>query len=66
MFFVFKKNDNFHLYANYKKLNTFIIKNKCSFFLIDETLNHLMNAVYFIKLNFKNPYHRIKIRKNDE
>ena len=66
MFFVFKKNDNFRFYVNYKELNVFIIKNKCSFFLIDETLNCLMSAVYFIKFDFKNAYHRIKIHKNDE
>ena len=66
MFFVFKKNDSFRFCVNYKELNVFIIKNKCSFLLIDETLNRLMNVVYFIKLNFKNAYHQIKIRKNDE
>ena len=66
MFFVFKKNNNFRLCVNYKRLNVLIIKNKCSLFLIDETLNHLMNVVYFIKLDLKNAYHRIKIRKNDE
>ena len=66
MFFIFKKNDNFHLCVNYKKLNAFIIKNKCSFSLINETLNRLMNVIYFIKLNLKNAYHRIRIHKNDE
>ena len=57
MFFVFKKNNNFRFYINYKKLNVLIIKNKCSLFLIDETLNCLMNVVYFIKLDLKNAYH---------
>ena len=66
MFFVFKKNDNLRFCVNYKKLNALIIKNKCSFLLIDETLNRLMNVVYFIKLDLKNAYHRIKIYKNDE
>ena len=66
MFFVFKKNDSLRLYVDYKELNTLIIKNKCSLSLIDETLNRLVNAAYFIKLNFKNAYHRIKIRKSDE
>ena len=66
MFFIFKKNNNFRLYVNYKRLNVFIIKNKCSLSLIDETLNRLMSVVYFIKLDFKNAYHRIKIRKNDK
>ena len=57
MFFVFKKNDNFRFYVNYKRLNAFIIKNKCSFLLINKTLNRLISVVYFIKLNFKNAYH---------
>ena len=66
MLFVFKKNDNFQFYVDYKKLNALIIKNKCSFLLIDETLNCFVSAAYFIKLDFKNAYHRIKIRKSDE
>ena len=66
IFFVFKKNNNFCFCVNYRKLNVLIIKNKCSFFLINETLNRLMNVVYFIKFNLKNAYHRIKIHKNDE
>ena len=64
--FVFKKNDNFRLYVDYKELNALIIKNRCSFSLIDETLNRFVSAAYFIKLDLKNAYHRIKIRKNDE
>ena len=66
MFFVFKKNDSLRLCVDYRELNALIIKNKCSLSLIDETLNRLMSAAYFIKLDFKNAYHRIKIRKNDE
>ena len=57
MFFVFNKNDNFRLCVDYRKLNALIIKNKCSLFLIDETLNRFMSAAYFIKLDFKNAYH---------
>ena len=66
MFFVFKKDNNFQLCIDYKKLNTLIIKNKCSLSLIDETLNCLMSVAYFIKLDLKNAYHRIEIHKNDE
>ena len=47
-------------------MNILIIKNKCSFSLIDETLNCFINAAYFIKLDFKNAYHRTKICKSDE
>ena len=66
MFFVLKKNDNLRLCVDYKKLNALIIKNRCSFSLIDETLNRFVSAAYFIKFDLKNAYHRIKIRKNDE
>ena len=66
MFFVFKKNDSLRLCVDYKRLNVLIIKNKCSLSLIDETLNRFMNVAYFIKFDFKNAYHRIKIRKSDE
>ena len=66
MLFVFKKNDSLRLCVDYKELNVLIIKNKCLFSLIDEMLNRFVSAAYFIKLDFKNAYHRIKIRKNDE
>ena len=38
------------------------MKNKILFFFINKTLNCLINAKYFIKLNFKNVYYRIKIK----
>ena len=57
MLFVFKKNDNFRFYIDYKERNILIIKNKCLFSLIDETLNRFMSVAYFIKLDFKNAYH---------
>ena len=57
MFFFFKKNNSFRLCVDYRELNALIIKNRCSFSLIDETLNRLINAAYFIKLDFKDAYH---------
>ena len=66
MLFIFKKNESLRLCVNYWSLNAVIIKNKCFFSLIKKTLNHLMNVVYFIKLDFKNVYYRIQIQKNDE
>ena len=66
MLFVFKKNDSLRFCVDYRGLNALIIKNKCSFLLIDETLDRLVSAAYFIKLDFKNAYHRIRIRKSDE
>ena len=66
MLFIFKKNESLRLCVNYRNLNAVIIKNKCSFLLIEKTLNCLMNTAYFTKFNLKNVYHRIRIQKNDE
>ena len=64
--FVFKNNDNLKLCVDYKNLNIVFFKNKYSLSFIDETLNRLINVAYFIKLNLKNTYYRIRIRENNE
>ena len=64
--FVTKKNENLLLCVDYRKLNVFTIKNRYSLFLIDEILNCLMSVCYFTKLNFRNVYHRIRIRKKNK
>ena len=61
MLFVSQSNNNLKLYINYYNFNVIIIKNKCSLSLIKETLNRLINIVYFTKLNLKNIYYRIRI-----
>ena len=66
MFFVFKKNDELRLCVNYRKFNAITIKNRHSLFLITKILNRLCEFKCFIKLNFKNVYHRIKIKINNE
>ena len=52
--------------VDYRDLNVIIIKNKCFLFLIEKTLDRLINVAYFTKFNLKNAYHRIRIWKNDE
>jgi hypothetical protein len=64
--FVKKTNDKLRLCVNYKKLNVIIIKNRYSLFFINENLNKLFEIRIFIKLNVKNVFHRIRIRKEDE
>ena len=61
--FIFKKNNEFRLCVDYKDLNAITQKNKVFLFFIDETLNRLINTRYFIKLDFKNVYYKIKIKK---
>jgi hypothetical protein len=64
--FVKKTNDKLRLCVNYKELNEIIIKNRYSLFFINENLNKLFETKIFIKLNVKNVFHRIKIRKENE
>ena len=66
IFFVLKKSGGWRLCINYKSLNAIIIKNRHLLPLITETLNCLYEIKWFIKLNLKNVYHRIRIKKNDE
>jgi len=66
MLFVLKSDNSLRLYIDYCNLNIITIKNRCSLSLIEKTLNCLMSAVYFTKLDFKNAYYRIRIRQDDE
>ena len=64
--FVFKKGEELRLYVDYRSLNAIIIKNRHSLSLITKTLNRLCEIKRFTKLNLKNVYHRIRIKKDDE
>ena len=64
--FVKKSNDSLRLCVNYRDLNEIIVKNKYSLSLLSKTLNRFAHAKRFIKIDIRNVYHRIRIRKNDE
>ena len=64
--FVLKKDKRLQLYVDYRELNQMIIKNRHSLSLISKTLNRLSEAKYFIKLNLKDAYHWIHIKKGNE
>ncbi len=64
--FVKKTNDKLRLCVDYKKLNEIIIKNRYSLFFINENLNRLFETRILIKLNVRDVFHRIRIRKEDE
>ena len=66
IFFIFKKDEKLRLCVDYKNLNVVIVKNRHSLSLITKTLNRLNEFKRFIKLNFKNVYHRIRIKRDDE
>jgi len=64
--FILKNEEDLHLYIDYRDLNKIIVKNCYSLSLISKTLNHLSKVKMFIKLNLKNAYHYIKIKKDNE
>ena len=66
IFFVFKKHERLRPYMDYKNFNTIIIKNYHFLLFITKTLNRLCEIKRFIKLNLKNIYYQIRIKKNDE
>jgi hypothetical protein len=61
--FIKKTNDKLRLCVNYKDLNEIIIKNRYSLFFINENLNKLFETRIFIKLNVKDVFYLIRMRK---
>ncbi len=64
--FILKKDRSFRLYVDYRGFNKIIIKNRYSFFLIEEILNRFSGVAVYTKLDFKKIYYRIRIKKGDE
>jgi hypothetical protein len=66
IFFVPKKNGKLRLCVNYKGLNQITKKNRSALPFISEILDRLGSAKIFTKLDLKNVYHRLRIKKDNE
>ena len=64
--FVPKKNEGLRLCVDYHELNKVTVKNRHFLPLISEILDRLNGVKKFIKLDLKDAYHCIRIRKGDE
>jgi transposase InsO family protein len=64
--FVPKKDGSLRLCVDYRGLNKVTVKNRHPLPLISEILDRLAGARWFTKLDLKNAYHRIRIRRGDE
>lgn len=64
--FVPKKDGTLRLCVDYRGLNSITVKNRCPLPLIGETLDRLSGAQIFTKLDLKDAYHRIPIKRGDE
>jgi hypothetical protein len=59
--FMKKTDESLKFCVDYKKLNQLTKKNRYSLLLIDEILTHLEKTKYFIKLDIRQVFHRIRI-----
>ena len=64
--FIPKKDSSLRLYIDYYTLNTITRKDRTLLPLISETLDRLIGAKYFIKLDLKDTYYYIRIRAGDK
>lgn len=64
--FVPKKGGGLRLCVDYRGLNKITLKNRTPLPLISETLDRLGGAKIFTKLDLKDAYHRLRIRRGDE
>ena len=63
MFFIKKINNSLRLYVDYRNLNEIIIKNNYSLSLFSKILKRFAYAKHFIKINIRNAYYKIRMRK---
>ena len=61
-----RKSRELRLCVDYRGLNAITIKNRYPLPLINDLLDRLNGATLFSKIDLRNAYHRIRIRKGDE
>ena len=66
MLFIKKLNNLLRFYINYRRLNKIIIKNNYLLLLLLEILKIFIYTKYFIKVNIRNIYYRIRVYKRDK
>jgi hypothetical protein len=64
--FILKKDGSLRLYVNYRGLNKITVKNRHPLLLMGEILDRLNGTAIYTKLDLKEIYYRIRIKKGDE
>ncbi|KAF7116923.1 hypothetical protein CNMCM5793_005553 [Aspergillus hiratsukae] len=64
--FTRKADGSLRLCVDYRGLNDITVKNRYPLPRIDELMDRLVGARYFTKLDLRDAYHRIRIKRGDE
>ncbi len=64
--FILKLDGLLRLYIDYRALNKVTTKNRYLFPLINKLINRLSGVKVYIKLDLRDVYHRIRIKKRNE
>jgi Reverse transcriptase (RNA-dependent DNA polymerase) len=64
--FVPKKDGSLRLCVDYRKLNEITVKNRYPLPLIQELKDQLQKAKWFTKLDVRDAYHRVRIKRGEE
>src|SRR6266536_2504304 len=64
--FIPKSDNLLRLYVDYRALNKITTKNRHPLPLINKSINRLSGVRVYTKLDLRDAYHKIRIRKGDE
>jgi hypothetical protein len=64
--FVFKLNGKLRICVDYRQFNAIIIKNRYILFLIYEMQNRIKKSKIFTKIDIREGYYKIRIKKDKE
>jgi hypothetical protein len=64
--FIKKPEKRFRFYVDYRALNAIVSQNRYLFLLIKEILKRLAKARYYIKMNVRDAFHKLCIKKRNE
>ena len=65
MLFVLKDNRTLQLYIDYKGFNWITIKNKYPLPFIKDLMDQLNQVKYFLKIDLRDTFHRIRVNPGD-